>query len=105
VHCSSRIECAVLPWVFTCSQLHLHITAAHVIAGTHKPCFCHNGGMCHLKRRACHCPPGYFGRRCERVSCKPGCLNGGHCREPDRCACPPHYTGQRCQTCKCTKWM
>ncbi|GFG36812.1 hypothetical protein Cfor_09701, partial [Coptotermes formosanus] len=68
---------------------------------TRKPCFCQNGGMCHLKRRACHCPPGYFGRRCERVSCKPGCMNGGHCREPDQCVCPPHYTGPRCQTPVC----
>jgi hypothetical protein len=58
--------------------------------------------MCHLKRRACHCPPGYFGRRCERVSCKPGCMNGGHCREPDQCVCPPHYTGPRCQTRTCS---
>ncbi|KAJ4449401.1 hypothetical protein ANN_00800 [Periplaneta americana] len=66
-------------------------------AGVSKPCSCLNGGMCHLKRRSCHCPPGYYGRRCERVSCRPGCLNGGYCRDPDRCVCPPHYTGSHCQ--------
>ena len=75
---------------------------APVVAATRKPCSCQNGGMCHLKRRACHCLPGYFGRRCERVSCKPGCLNGGHCREPDQCVCPPHYSGPRCETRECS---
>jgi hypothetical protein len=88
--------------VFCLLEVSMRSVAPSVVAATRKPCSCQNGGMCHLKRRACHCPPGYFGRRCERVSCKPGCLNGGHCREPDQCVCPPHYSGPRCETRKCS---
>ena len=95
-HYSPRRECLVLP-----SKVSMRSVAHPVVAATRKPCSCQNGGMCHLKRRACHCPPGYFGRRCERVSCKPGCLNGGHCREPDQCVCPSHYSGLHCETRKC----
>lgn len=88
--------------LFCFLEVSMRSVTAPVVAATRKPCSCQNGGMCHLKRRACHCPPGYFGRRCERVSCKPGCLNGGHCREPDHCVCPPHYSGPRCETRKCS---
>lgn len=88
--------------MFCLLEFSIRSVASPVVAATRKPCSCQNGGMCHLKRRACHCPTGYFGRRCERVSCKPGCTNGGHCRDPDQCVCPPHYSGPRCETRECT---
>lgn len=88
--------------VFCLLEVSIRSVATPVVAATRKTCSCQNGGMCHLKRRSCHCLPGYFGRHCERVSCKPGCLNGGHCRQPDQCVCPPHYSGPRCETRKCS---
>ncbi|XP_067012191.2 uncharacterized protein [Anabrus simplex] len=68
------------------------------IKGPPKPCSCLNGGICHQKRRACHCPAGFFGRRCEKVSCHPPCQNGGWCEQVDKCICPPDYTGLHCES-------
>ncbi|XP_068085912.1 uncharacterized protein [Anabrus simplex] len=69
--------------------------------GLVKQCSCLNGGICNHKRRTCHCPAGYFGRRCERVSCHPPCQNGGRCEQVDKCECTPEYTGPHCEEPVC----
>ncbi|XP_059084105.1 uncharacterized protein LOC131881289 [Tigriopus californicus] len=66
-------------------------------------CHCQNGGTCFQKTASvkCQCEKGFYGKFCEKALCRPECLNGGQCIEPDVCACPNGFTGARCQRAFC----
>ncbi|OON16251.1 EGF-like domain protein, partial [Opisthorchis viverrini] len=67
---------------------------------------CKNGGVCEDRpdmRYACHCAPGFVGRRCEFVDpciAEP-CEHGARCQVDIlgrfTCHCSPWYHGLRCE--------
>ncbi|XP_022112071.1 von Willebrand factor D and EGF domain-containing protein-like [Acanthaster planci] len=61
---------------------------------------CQNGGRCVLPN-VCTCKYGYFGPRCQILTCTVNCANGGYCITPNTCKCPLGYSGPTCKLAVC----